>query len=136
MKRRFILFGLGALISIVFLSLGPENRLKNTFFAYIDYFDINKRVITHLKSDNTNFTITAECQLVYFNLSKEDVLSVLENGDVNFKLSNKHSKPCQYYIIEDYIDSRNMSVKFEYCYKLNTVKVMSFNLDGEEVCNS
>ena len=43
-----MLFGFGALISIFFLSLGPENRLKKTFYAYIDYFNVNKRVIYHL----------------------------------------------------------------------------------------
>ena len=31
MVKRIVLFGFGALISIFFLSLGPENRLKNTF---------------------------------------------------------------------------------------------------------
>ena len=30
MIRRLVLFGFGALISIFFLSLGPENRLKET----------------------------------------------------------------------------------------------------------
>ena len=50
MIRRLVLFGFGALISIFFLSLGPENRLKETFYAYIDYFNINKRVIYHLYS--------------------------------------------------------------------------------------
>ena len=71
-------FGFGALISVFFLSMGPENRLKDTFYAYIDYFDMDKRVITHLypnTTDNdgnviaisTDFTTLAECQLVYYN---------------------------------------------------------------------
>ena len=55
MYRRLLLFGFGALISMFFLSLGPENRLKNTFYAYLDYFDIDKRVITHLINDSTSF---------------------------------------------------------------------------------
>ena len=37
--------------------MGPENRLKKTFYAYIDYFDMDKRVITHLENDSTIFTI-------------------------------------------------------------------------------
>ena len=74
MGRRFLLFGFGALISIFFLSLGPENKLKDTFYAYIDYFDIDKRVITHLVNDSTIFSTMAECQLVYYALSKEDPL--------------------------------------------------------------
>ena len=43
MLRRLIFFGFGVFISIMFLSMGPENRLKNTFYAYIDYFNINKK---------------------------------------------------------------------------------------------
>ena len=71
MRRRFFFFSLGLVISVIFLSLGPENRLKNHFYAYLDYFNINKRVITHLINDQTTFTILAECQLVYYQLNKE-----------------------------------------------------------------
>ena len=42
MGRRLLFFGFGALISIIFLSMGPENRLKKTFYAYIDYFDMEE----------------------------------------------------------------------------------------------
>ena len=97
MRRRLLFFGFGALISIFFLSMGPENRLKDTFFAYIDYFDMNQRVISHLYPNTTDdegnlllidpeFSIQAECQLVYYNLTKKDLLSVLEDGEVNFEL--------------------------------------------------
>ena len=86
MRRRLLFFGFGALISIIFLSMGPENRLKTTFYAYIDYFNMDKRVITHLRSDSTSFTIESECQLVYYDISKQDLLSVLENGEVSFTL--------------------------------------------------
>ena len=53
MGRRFLFFGIGALISIIFLSLGPENRLKKTFYDYIDYFNMDKRVIYHLENDSS-----------------------------------------------------------------------------------
>ena len=82
MGRRLLFFGFGALISIFFLSMGPENRLKNTFYAYMDYFDMDKRVITHLVNDSTTFTTKAECQLVYYNMTKEALLSVLDDGEV------------------------------------------------------
>ena len=101
MFRRFLLFGFGVLISIFFLSLGPENRLKDTFYAYIDYFDMDKRVISHLYNDNTSFTVKAECQLVYYNMTKEVLLSVLDNGEVNFDLSDEDGEPCQYFVIEN-----------------------------------
>ena len=137
MFRRFLLFGFGVLISIFFLSLGPENRLKDTFYAYIDYFDMDKRVISHLYNDNTSFTVKAECQLVYYNMTKEVLLSVLDNGEVNFDLSDEDGEPCQYFVIENTVAGNELSVEFELCYHNNkSVRVMTFRSSGEkEVCN-
>ena len=137
MGRRLLFFGFGALISIFFLSMGPENRLKKTFYAYIDYFDMDKRVITHLVNDSTSFTTMAECQLVYYNLTKDDLLTVLNKGEVNFDLSDKDGEPCQYYVVENTINGNNLSVKFELCYYNNkSVRVMTFTANKEvEVCN-
>lgn len=136
MRRRIFFFSLGAIISIAFLSMGPNNRLKETFYAYIDYFDMNKRVITHLNNDSTLFSIKSQCQMVYYGMSKEQLLSVLEDGVVNFDKSQKDTDPCQYYVVENEINSDYLSVEFEYCYKDNSVQVVSFILNDEsEVCN-
>ena len=136
MGRRFLFFGIGALISIIFLSLGPENRLKITFYDYIDYFSLDKRVIYHLENDSTTFSTKAECQLVYYSLSKEELLEVLEDGEVNFEKSQTEKKPCQYYVVENTINEMELSVTFKFCDKANTVKVMSFTAKTEEeVCN-
>ena len=97
MTRRLLFFGFGALISIFFLSMGPENRLKDTFYAYIDYFDMDKRVISHLYPNTTDdegniisidpdFSTKAECQLVYYNLTKEELLTVREFIEATFRL--------------------------------------------------
>lgn len=136
MPRRLLLFGFGSLISIFFLSLGPENRLKDTFYSYIDYFDIDKRVISHLINDSTLFTAKAECQLVYYNMTKDDLLSVLDDGDVNFDLSDEDAKPCQYFVIENTINGNNLLVQFELCYYNNkSVKVIDFVYkDEKEIC--
>ncbi|MEC7646154.1 MAG: hypothetical protein VX689_01575 [Bacteroidota bacterium] len=137
MVRRFVLFGIGALISIFFLSLGPENKLKDTFYAYIDYFDMDKRVIFHLMNDSTTFTTKAECQLVYYDMLKEELLSVLEEGKVNFNLSDEDGDPCQYFVVENVVQGNDLSVNFELCYYKNkSVKVMSFKVNNEqEVCD-
>ena len=136
MGRRFLFFGLGALISIIFLSRGPQNRMKKTFYAYIDYFSLDKRVIYHLENDSTTFSIRAECQLVYYSLSKDDLLEVLEGGEVNFEKSQTEKMPCQYYVVENMINEMELSITFKFCDKENTVKVMSFtNKTEEEVCN-
>mgnify|MGYP001187999920 CR=1 FL=1 len=136
MRRRIFFFSLGVVISIAFLSMGPNNRLKETFYAYIDYFDMNKRVITHLHNDSTTFSIQSQCQMVYYGMSKDNVLSVLEDGTVNFDKSQKDTDPCQYYAVENEINTDDLSVEFEYCYKDNTVQVIRFILNNEsEVCN-
>jgi hypothetical protein len=137
MARRLLFFGFGALVSIFLLSMGPENRLKDTFYAYMDYFDMDQRVITHLENDSTTFTTMAECQLVYYNLSKEDILTVLDEGEVNFGLSDKDGDPCQYYVIDNTINGEDIAVKFELCYYNNkSVKVMTFALNQEnKVCD-
>ena len=137
MGRRLLFCGFGALISVFFLSLGPENRLKETFFAYVDYFDMDKRVITHLVNDSTSLTIMAECQLVYYNLTKGDLLTVLNKGKVNFELSDKNGEPCQYYVVENIVNGNDLSVRFELCYYNNkSVRVISFTSNGEkEACS-
>ena len=136
MIKRFVLFGFGALISIFFLSLGPENRLKNTFYAYVDYFNINKRVIYHLKKDQPFFSTIAECQLVYFDIDKSNVLSVLDGGEVNFSKSNKEQEPCQLYLIENQIEKDFFEVMFEFCSKTKKVTVMNISLNNREVCKN
>ena len=144
MTRRLLFFGFGALISVFFLSMGPENRLKDTFFAYVDYFNMDKRVISHLYPNTTDdegnvtlidpdFTAKAECQLVYYNLIKKDLLSVLEDGKVNFELSEEDGEPCQYFVIENLIKGNALSVTFERCYYNDkSVKVMKFTYNEDK----
>ena len=144
MRRRLLFFGFGALISVFFLSMGPENRLKDTFFAYVDYFNMDKRVISHLYPNTTDdegnlllidpeFSTQAECQLVYYNLTKKDLLSVLEDGEVNFELSDEDGEPCQYFVIENSVKGNDLSVVFQLCYYNDkSVKVMSFTSNKEK----
>ena len=144
MRRRLLFFGFGALISIFFLSMGPENRLKKTFYAYLNYFDMDHRVISHLYPNTTDdegnlisiepeFSKKAECQLVHYNLTKKDLLSVREDGEVNFKLSDEDGEPCQYYIIENLVKGNALSVTFELCYYNDkSVKVIKFTFNKEK----
>ena len=55
---------------------------------------------------------------------------------MNFEKSQTEKKPCQYYVVENMINEMELSVTFEFCDKVNTVKVMSFTAKmEEEVCN-
>jgi len=136
MIKRIILFGFGALVSIFFLSLGPENRLKTTFYAYIDYFDIDKRVIYHLKKDGVLFSDKAECQILYFEINKLNILKVLDGGKVNFSKSDKKKKPCHLYLIENQMNDNFYEILFEFCPKSKKVSVLDVMLNSEEYnCN-
>ena len=132
MLRRLIFFGFGVFISIMFLSMGPENRLKNTFYAYIDYFNINKRVINHLISDSTIISDKVNCKMLEYNLSKDDMLSVLNNGKVNFDKSQTIKSPCQIFYIENQESLKNYEVIFEFCDIKERVTVIDLNLLNEE----
>ena len=133
MRRRLLLFGIGAFISLFFLSWGPENRLKDTFYAYIDYFDMSKRVITHLVNEATTFSNKAECQLIYYKITKAELLSVLNKGEVNFDLSDEDGDPCQYFVIENVVNGKDFVVEFELCYYNNkSVKVMDFSVNNQQ----
>ena len=82
MKRRLLFFGFGALISIFFLSMGPENRLKDTFYAYMDYFDMDKRVITHLYPNTTDTDATHPLAAASTAISSVDAIEVLSLADL------------------------------------------------------
>ena len=65
MLRRLKFFLAGALLSILVLSMGPENRLKDTFIAYIEYFDPDKRIIRQLViSDSIQISSEANIKLL------------------------------------------------------------------------
>ena len=80
--------------------MGPENRLKNTFYAYLDYFNLDKRVIYHLSKEDPFFSTKSECQIVYYNLDKSKILSVLDGGEVNFSKSNKNKIHVLYMLLK------------------------------------
>ena len=104
MLRRLKFFGAGALISILFLSMGPENRMKDTFYAYIDYFNPEKRVVEQLLISDS---------IIYNGVSLFEIENILEGAWVNHDLTNKSSYP-QFFVIENIIDEKNMRVSINF----------------------
>ena len=138
MFRRLKFFGFGFLISILLLSIGPNNRLKETFISYINYFNINKRVIFHLdKGEETNFSSQALCQMVYYQINKEKILSILKEGKINFDLSDKRAEPCQVFVVENLLNGKAVALRFNYCAKEDESELVSFWFEdeGEECVN-
>ena len=104
MLRRLKFFGAGALISILFLSMGPENRMKDTFYAYIDYFNPEKRVVEQLLISDS---------IIYNDVSSVEIENILEGAWVNHDLTNKSSYP-QFFVIENIIDDKNKRVSINF----------------------
>ncbi|MEJ6749007.1 MAG: hypothetical protein QNK60_03675 [Flavobacteriales bacterium] len=104
MLRRLKFFGAGALISILFLSMGPENRMKDTFYAYIDYFNPEKRVVEQLLISDS---------IIYNGVSLVEIENILEGAWVNHDLTNKSSYP-QFFVIENIIDDKNKRVSINF----------------------
>lgn len=105
MFRRLKFFAAGAMISILLLSMGPENRLKDTFYAYIDYFNPEKRVVSQL-SISDSIVLLPE-------ISEEELNNMLKGAWVNNDLSNKDSYP-QKFVLDNSIsgESFRLTVHF------------------------
>ena len=94
MGRRLLFFGFGALISISFLSLGPENRLKSTFYEYGNYYNPEKRVVSQL--------LQKEHDIIYTNNDSSEIANFLEGSWVNHELTNKESYP-QIFVLDNLV---------------------------------
>jgi len=92
--RRLLFFGFGALISISFLSMGPENRLKNTFYSYVDYFNPEKRVVNQLLLSDS---------IIYKNNDSSEIANLLEESWINHELTNKENYP-QIFILDNLVE--------------------------------
>ncbi|MAO71235.1 MAG: hypothetical protein CMD02_01845 [Flavobacteriales bacterium] len=99
MFRRLKFFSAGALISILLLTIGPENRLQNTFNAYLDYFNPEKRVVSQL-SISDSIVLPTE-------ISEEDFNNILKGAWVNNKLSDKDSYP-QKFVLDNLVAGENV----------------------------
>ena len=133
MLRRFILFGFGIFLGVFILSFGPNNRLKKNLKDYINYFDMNSRVIYHLnKGENIKFSDKSICQLNSYLLEKNDILQDISDAKVNFILSNTSSKPCKTYIVEKVYNNKLLQMKFLLCDKDSNVFLESLKYENEK----
>ena len=105
MFRRLKFFTAGALISILILSLGPENRLKDTFYAYVDYFNPEKRVVSQI-------TIS-DSILVIPEISEKDLYNIYKGSWVNNDLSDKDSYP-QKFVLDNLVEGENVRLTVQF----------------------
>ena len=120
MLRRLMFFGAGAIISIMVLSIG-DNRVKDTFVAYIDYFNPEKRVISQ-------FLLADYKMYLDSNSNKSEINSFLNKAWINHGMTNKDSYP-QVFVLDNVVGSQNQRL---HCHYYDTEKREETRYDPEE----
>lgn len=142
MARRVRLFSLGVLIGLIGIYfstyLPGENSVSRTLHGYIDYFSPSKRVIWHLNegfAEDTLFSNKSICQMIYYGLNAKDVLEVLNEGKVNFSLSDKNNSPYQLFVVENTFNEKPIAVQFSLYADEQKAEVISlWYIGSEEQC--
>ena len=121
MARRLSIFFFGVLIG----GMGIRFAFPGRFVEYTQYFDMNYRVLYHLKSDTIYLRSRANCYLDGYNISQEEVLDVLDGGKINFQKSDQYSEPCKFYVVE----KESLRVAFDLCHEKVTLRNFSISKD-------
>ncbi len=122
MVRRFFIFFFGVLLGVMVIRFAFPGR----FVEYAQYFDLDYRVLYHLKSDTIYISADAQCHLDCLSIDQKDVLNVLEGGNVNFVKSDQYTGRCKYYLVE----KESLSVGFDLCDEKVILKNFSINQDS------
>jgi len=123
MIRRLSIFIFGVLLGVMVVRFAFPGR----FSEYAQYFSLDYRVLYHLNKNTLYISSQAQCKLECLSVSQEQILKVLEDGEVNFAESKTKTKPCKTYTIE----KDNLSAIFELCEE--KVKLLDFSL-GQDSC--
>lgn len=123
MTRRFIIFLIGVFIGVLFIRFVFPGR----FSEYMQYFDLDYRVVYHLDQDTIYISANAQCHLQCLSKTQEEVLEIFQDGKVNFDLSDTKSE-CKKYVLEN----KDLSAEFELCG--DKVKLQHFNFNFEDSC--
>jgi len=95
MTRRLLFFGFGALISISALFLlDNNNRMKQTLYAYVDYFNPEKRVVGQLLLSDS---------IIYTNNESSEIANFLEGSWINHELTSKENYP-QIFVLDNLVE--------------------------------
>ena len=127
MLRRLKFFGIGFLISIVFLSLGPENRLKKVLLENINYFNPEKRVINQLKSHEFIFVLDS-AKIHKNQITERYLLKVLKGGWVDHEKSKRDRIP-KLYVIDNLVEGKELSVHFHLDESKGRTEIIDFHID-------
>ena len=113
-------FGVGALISIIVLSIG-DNRVKDTFVAYINYFNPEKRVINQFLFADHKIYLDS-------NSNRSEIDLFLNKAWVNNEMTDKDSYP-QVFVLDNIVGSQNLRL---HCLYYDTEKGEKNRYDQQE----
>jgi len=114
--HRFGYYGIGLFFGIVILIffLGGKK-------ASCDYSP-NARVLKNIKIKERVWSMQVIQFLNDQNIDTSYVSQVLENGDVDFNLSDTDAKPCSYYVITKDREDRTLEFKIQNCDSVATIQ--------------
>ena len=122
MAKRLLIFIFGVLLGVMVIRFAFPGR----FVEYAQYFDMDYRVLYHLKRDTIYISPKAQCHLDCLSLDQKDVLNVLDGGSINFEKSDQRAEECQYCVVE----KESLSVGFDLCDEKVILKNFSFDQDS------
>ena len=120
LARRFLFYfsGFGIGIVLLFFFLGGKR-------ASCDYGP-NARTLKNIRQKQRSISEVVFQTLQHHNLDTSTVSFLLENGNVNFKLSNTALDSCKVYLIEGEYKDYQLELKVENCDRIahfNNIKV-------------
>jgi hypothetical protein len=121
MIRRLSIFLIGVLLGVIIVRFAFPGR----FTEYVQYFNLDYRVIYHLQQDTIYMGPNASCKLECLSINQDEILQVLHGGEVNFKKSITDAEPCKIYTLE----KENISAIFELC--KDKVRLQDFTIDND-----
>ena len=118
--HRFGFYGIGLFFGIVILIffLGGKK-------ASCDYSP-NARVLKNIKIKERVWSMEALKFLNDESIDTSFISSVLENGDVDFNLSDTEADPCNIYIINGEREEKTLEFKIQNCDSVATIEEIKF----------
>lgn len=122
--KRLGFYLVGLSIGIVFLTLFLKKKSEETGTEFC-YFP-NCRTLKDIRSKPLTYSEEIERLFQNEELDSLDIHTALTQGEVDFSISDTHSKPCKTYFINTTADNRNAVLKIMNCEQKAIVESISY----------
>jgi len=114
--KRLGFYGFGFTLGIILLIF-----FLNEKNAGCDYLP-NARILKLIRDKPINYSDAALNSMQNLKIDSTDIKKILFEGDIDFSKSITHQKPCRYYLINGIANNKAVSLYFENCDSLATLK--------------